>query len=226
MRPCSAKMSATSWRWIFQMTIEIGQHRQHAERTRRQRQRCGHQRRIARGIARDPVRGLRGIRRRLDARRGHVGDDALDDARRLARPASTAGDGKVHAGHRRECCGACGPRPARRADGTRLSAPATALSTGGTRARRRYNAASVRIRRTTNGIAGSMRIFGFAGWSGSGKTTLIEQVIPRLVARGLARLAGQARASRSNSTSRARIRTGTAMPDAARCWSPRARAGR
>lgn len=31
----------------------------------------------------------------------------------------------------------------------------------------------------------AMRIFGFAGWSGSGKTTLIEQVIPRLVARGL-----------------------------------------
>jgi molybdopterin-guanine dinucleotide biosynthesis protein B len=30
-----------------------------------------------------------------------------------------------------------------------------------------------------------MRIFGFAGWSGSGKTTLIEQVIPRLVERGL-----------------------------------------
>jgi molybdopterin-guanine dinucleotide biosynthesis adapter protein len=30
-----------------------------------------------------------------------------------------------------------------------------------------------------------MRVFGFAGWSGSGKTTLIEQVIPRLVARGL-----------------------------------------
>jgi molybdopterin-guanine dinucleotide biosynthesis protein B len=31
----------------------------------------------------------------------------------------------------------------------------------------------------------SMRIFGFAGWSGSGKTTLIEQIIPRIVARGL-----------------------------------------
>jgi molybdopterin-guanine dinucleotide biosynthesis protein B len=30
-----------------------------------------------------------------------------------------------------------------------------------------------------------MRIFGFAGWSGSGKTTLIEQVVPRLVERGL-----------------------------------------
>ena len=30
-----------------------------------------------------------------------------------------------------------------------------------------------------------MRIFGFAGWSGSGKTTLIEQLIPRLVDRGL-----------------------------------------
>ena len=30
-----------------------------------------------------------------------------------------------------------------------------------------------------------MRVFGFAGWSGSGKTTLIEQVIPRLVRRGL-----------------------------------------
>jgi molybdopterin-guanine dinucleotide biosynthesis protein B len=30
-----------------------------------------------------------------------------------------------------------------------------------------------------------MRIFGFAGWSGSGKTTLIEQLIPRLRARGL-----------------------------------------
>jgi molybdopterin-guanine dinucleotide biosynthesis adapter protein len=30
-----------------------------------------------------------------------------------------------------------------------------------------------------------MRIFGFAGWSGSGKTTLIENVIPRLLARGL-----------------------------------------
>jgi molybdopterin-guanine dinucleotide biosynthesis protein B len=32
---------------------------------------------------------------------------------------------------------------------------------------------------------GVMRIFGFAGWSGSGKTTLIEQLIPRLVERGL-----------------------------------------
>jgi molybdopterin-guanine dinucleotide biosynthesis adapter protein len=30
-----------------------------------------------------------------------------------------------------------------------------------------------------------MRIFGFAGWSGSGKTTLIEQIVPRLIARGL-----------------------------------------
>ena len=31
----------------------------------------------------------------------------------------------------------------------------------------------------------AMRVFGFAGWSGSGKTTLIEQLIPRLVERGL-----------------------------------------
>ena len=30
-----------------------------------------------------------------------------------------------------------------------------------------------------------MRIFGFAGWSGSGKTTLVEQLVPRLVGRGL-----------------------------------------
>ena len=30
-----------------------------------------------------------------------------------------------------------------------------------------------------------MRLFGFAGWSGSGKTTVIEQLVPRLVARGL-----------------------------------------
>ena len=30
-----------------------------------------------------------------------------------------------------------------------------------------------------------MRVFGFAGWSGSGKTTLIEQVVPRLVERGI-----------------------------------------
>ncbi|HWS74872.1 MAG TPA: molybdopterin-guanine dinucleotide biosynthesis protein B [Quisquiliibacterium sp.] len=30
-----------------------------------------------------------------------------------------------------------------------------------------------------------MQVFGFAGWSGSGKTTLIEQLIPRLVGRGL-----------------------------------------
>jgi len=30
-----------------------------------------------------------------------------------------------------------------------------------------------------------MKIFGFAGWSGSGKTTLIEQILPRLTARGL-----------------------------------------
>ncbi len=30
-----------------------------------------------------------------------------------------------------------------------------------------------------------MRVFGFAGYSGSGKTTLIEQLIPRLVLRGL-----------------------------------------
>lgn len=30
-----------------------------------------------------------------------------------------------------------------------------------------------------------MKIFGFAGYSGSGKTTLIEQLLPRLMARGL-----------------------------------------
>jgi molybdopterin-guanine dinucleotide biosynthesis protein B len=30
-----------------------------------------------------------------------------------------------------------------------------------------------------------MKVFGFAGWSGSGKTTVIEQLVPRLVARGL-----------------------------------------
>jgi len=30
-----------------------------------------------------------------------------------------------------------------------------------------------------------MKVFGFAGWSGAGKTTLIEQLIPRLVKRGL-----------------------------------------
>jgi len=30
-----------------------------------------------------------------------------------------------------------------------------------------------------------MRVFGFAGWSGSGKTTLIEQIVPRLVGRGM-----------------------------------------
>ncbi|MGE0803522.1 MAG: molybdopterin-guanine dinucleotide biosynthesis protein B [Lautropia sp.] len=30
-----------------------------------------------------------------------------------------------------------------------------------------------------------MRVIGFAGFSGAGKTTLIEQLIPRLVARGL-----------------------------------------
>lgn len=30
-----------------------------------------------------------------------------------------------------------------------------------------------------------MRIFGFAGWSGSGKTTLVEQLVPRLVGKGL-----------------------------------------
>jgi molybdopterin-guanine dinucleotide biosynthesis protein B len=30
-----------------------------------------------------------------------------------------------------------------------------------------------------------MKVFGFAGYSGSGKTTLIEQVIPRIVMRGL-----------------------------------------
>ena len=31
----------------------------------------------------------------------------------------------------------------------------------------------------------TVRIFGFAGWSGSGKTTVIEQVVPRLIARGI-----------------------------------------
>ncbi len=30
-----------------------------------------------------------------------------------------------------------------------------------------------------------MKLFGFAGYSGSGKTTLIEQLLPRLIARGL-----------------------------------------
>ncbi|MBK8335671.1 MAG: molybdopterin-guanine dinucleotide biosynthesis protein B [Sterolibacteriaceae bacterium] len=30
-----------------------------------------------------------------------------------------------------------------------------------------------------------MKVFGFAGYSGSGKTTLIEQIIPRIVMRGL-----------------------------------------
>ncbi len=37
---------------------------------------------------------------------------------------------------------------------------------------------------TEPGRAGR-KVFGFAGYSGSGKTTLIEQLIPRLVARGL-----------------------------------------
>src|SRR5471030_2947186 len=32
---------------------------------------------------------------------------------------------------------------------------------------------------------GAMKVFGFAGYSGSGKTTLIEQLVPRLVQRGL-----------------------------------------
>jgi molybdopterin-guanine dinucleotide biosynthesis adapter protein len=32
---------------------------------------------------------------------------------------------------------------------------------------------------------GDKKVFGFAGWSGSGKTTLIEQLIPRIRARGL-----------------------------------------
>ncbi len=32
--------------------------------------------------------------------------------------------------------------------------------------------------------AGTIRVFGFAGWSGSGKTTLIEQILPRLIAAG------------------------------------------
>ena len=41
-----------------------------------------------------------------------------------------------------------------------------------------------------------MRIIGLAGWSGSGKTTLLTKVIPRLIARGLAGLDAQARASR------------------------------
>jgi molybdopterin-guanine dinucleotide biosynthesis adapter protein len=30
-----------------------------------------------------------------------------------------------------------------------------------------------------------MKIFGITGWSGSGKTTLIEQIVPRLVKKGL-----------------------------------------
>lgn len=30
-----------------------------------------------------------------------------------------------------------------------------------------------------------MKVFGITGWSGSGKTTLIEQLVPRLVARGM-----------------------------------------
>jgi len=30
-----------------------------------------------------------------------------------------------------------------------------------------------------------MKIFGITGWSGSGKTTLIEQIVPRLVGKGL-----------------------------------------
>lgn len=32
---------------------------------------------------------------------------------------------------------------------------------------------------------GDKKVFGFAGWSGSGKTTLIEQLIPRIRARGI-----------------------------------------
>ena len=32
---------------------------------------------------------------------------------------------------------------------------------------------------------GAMKIFGITGWSGSGKTTLIEQIVPRLVKKGL-----------------------------------------
>ena len=127
-----------------------------------------------------------GIRRGLDARRGHVGNDALDEAGCVV-GRDCAGTGRcIRAIVRDSLRASGGPEPAERA-GNAGDYPLWRLAVDPAHG----GAASVQCplafaRRMTRRIAASMRIFGFAGWSGSGKTTLIEQLIPRLVQRGLA----------------------------------------
>ena len=171
---------------------EIGQHRQHAQRAGRERQRRRNERRIARGFARDGCRRPVPDRRRAPTR--DVGTSAITRSMRPETSCSgvAAGAGReVAFGSSSERVGgriaggdppARGDYPPRR---RRVDLPFVVRAVG-------TMAGPACAGESPDGAAETMRIFGFAGWSGSGKTTLIEQVIPRLVRQGLARVAHQA----------------------------------
>ena len=193
VRPCSAKMSATICRWIFQIrkrsgsTVSMpsgpGGSASDADTSAALR--------AASRAIRSAACAASGAA--LDARRGHVGDHALDDAGRVARRRRR----RLREGAFGASSGRVGGRAAQRRRGRQCEIIRLRRTRcrPGAEGRRRYNATSGSRRRTATGSHASMRIFGFAGWSGSGKTTLIEQLIPRLVAAGSRGLAGQARAS-------------------------------
>ncbi len=189
-RPCSAKMSATSWRWIFQITKRSGS-------TVSMPSGPG-------GSASDADTSAalraasRAIRSAACAGSG-IGADARRGTSAITRSmrpdASSAGvrygGGEGHSGHRREVGSRVdAPRQRRQHEIIRSGDRDVDRASAG---RDRYNAASGD--RRNGGSAVSMRIFGFAGWSGSGKTTLIEQIIPTARPEGPHGLARQARAS-------------------------------
>ena len=182
VRPCSAKMSATSWRWIFQMTkrsgstvsIPSGPGGSASDADTIAALRAASRAIRSADCAASGVASTREVR--------HVRDDALDEARRIRR--------RRRKRLREDAFGSSSVRLADAWNATlrrqrEIIPQAPALSTRTRRSEGRYNARSGSHRRMATGSHASMRIFGFAGWSGSGKTTLIEQIIPRLVQRGL-----------------------------------------
>jgi molybdopterin-guanine dinucleotide biosynthesis protein B len=185
---------------------QIGQHGKHPERSRRQRERARKHRGLLRGFARELRRLSRGVRCGVHMRRRHVGDDALDQRRNVVRSPTAIGgvdgngqlrSGRVHwvaSPSLAHCVGSASPLPRRgRAPSGRpcgahaamVVNPPVSLASAVPCVDRRAEARAKRaVKMVANGES-AMRIFGFAGWSGSGKTTLIEQLIPRLAARGL-----------------------------------------
>ena len=157
--------------------VEIRQHREHAERPGRQRERTRQQRRPAgpRVWRWLPLRA-RGRRRRCVRGMRHMRRSRARSCRRRRAAARSAGSSARCPGH--EFSPSVFGTITRSTSGAKATIGRRAKSAQSTPSdlRQRYNPTSVSVpSRLRHGLSVQMRIFGFAGWSGSGKTTLIEQ---------------------------------------------------